>query len=157
MTLGWFTLETMLKRVVRYLLKRYLGRYFENFSQDELSYGMTHGKGSIENVRLNVEALNELGEEYHLPFEFLHGSIDFVSMLVPWSALLSANVVFEFRGLKLTVQPKERPEDVSMFDSMWASTSSLQLAEECLKSKVDDEEEKIDAYYRSDGLEKIAQ
>ncbi|XP_054715680.1 autophagy-related protein 2 homolog B-like [Uloborus diversus] len=153
---NFFSLETMFKRIFRYLLKRYFGPYLEDFSQDELTYGLSHGKGSVENVRLNVEALNELSEEYNLPVNFLHGSIDFVSITVPWTALLCENTVIEIRGLNVVVQPKERPEDVSMFDSVWGSmASSLQLAEECLNSKTDDDEE-LDLSDKSEGLEKIA-
>lgn len=153
MKLNFISFDLILSRIFRYILKRYIGQYIIDFSSDALSYGVSHGKGSIENVKLNVEALNELSEEYNLPLEFLSGSIDFVSIFVPWTSLLSENTVIEVKGLKLVFQPKERPQDVSMFDSMWGSmASSLQIAEDY----VNEDDVEIDVPDRSEGLKKIA-
>lgn len=52
-----------------------------------------------------------MSEEYNLPLEFLSGSIEFVSIFIPWTSLLSENTVIEVKGLNLVFQPKERPQD----------------------------------------------
>lgn len=40
------------------------------------------------------------------------------------------------KGLRITVQPRQRVETGSMFESMWSSmTSSMQLAQECLQQE----------------------
>ncbi|XP_042904044.1 autophagy-related protein 2 homolog B isoform X1 [Parasteatoda tepidariorum] len=149
-------LDSLSKRVLRVIIKKYFGEYFEDFSQHDLNIRFLEGKGSLENVRLIVQALNELSAEYNLPFEFLQGTIDLIEIDLPTRLkFLALNTIIDIKGLKLVVQPKERPEDVSMFDSIWGSmTSSLQLAEECLNYKGDDDFDNSDW---SDGIEKIAE
>ncbi|GBM63346.1 Autophagy-related protein 2 A [Araneus ventricosus] len=90
-----------------------------------------------------IDALNSKSEEYKLPVEFVDCSIDCLSFQVPWMNFANKNSIIEVKGLKLVVQPKERPDDDPMFSSMFDSmmTSSYQLAEEYLNSKTDDEEE----------------
>ncbi|KAG8189257.1 hypothetical protein JTE90_013785 [Oedothorax gibbosus] len=152
-----FVIDTVVERIFRYLLKKYFGHYLEDLSLDQLSCSLSKGEGSVENVRLNNEALNELSNEYNLPVEFLSASIDCISMKVPLRAMLSESTVFELKGLKLIVQPKERLEDVSMFDSMWGSmTTSLQLAEECLNLKSEEDEDFGGSDRFSKGVEETA-
>lgn len=76
-----------------------------------------------------------MGEQQHLPLEFVDGFIMEISLSIPWSALLSQASYVEVKGLRLTVQPRQRVETgTSMFESMWSSmTSSMQLAQECLQ------------------------
>lgn len=76
-----------------------------------------------------------MGEQQHLPLEFVDGFIMEISISIPWSALLSQASYVEVKGLRLTVQPRQRIETgTSMFESMWSSmTSSMQLAQECLQ------------------------
>lgn len=76
-----------------------------------------------------------MGEQQHLPLEFVDGFITEISLSIPWSALLSQASYVEVKGLRLTVQPRQRIETgTSMFESMWSSmTSSMQLAQECLQ------------------------
>lgn len=76
-----------------------------------------------------------MGEQQHLPLEFVDGFIMEISLSIPWSALLSQASYVEVKGLRLTVQPRQRSETgTSMFESMWSSmTSSMQLAQECLQ------------------------
>lgn len=76
-----------------------------------------------------------MGEQQHLPFEFVDGFVGEMSVGIPWSALLSEASYVEITGLRLTIQPRQRAESgTSMFESMWSSmTSSMQLAQECLQ------------------------
>lgn len=76
-----------------------------------------------------------MGEQQHLPLEFVDGFISEMSVSIPWSALLSEASYVEVKGLRLTIQPRQRTESgTSMFESMWSSmTSSMQMAQECLQ------------------------
>ncbi|XP_031843330.1 autophagy-related 2 [Nomia melanderi] len=124
------------KRACRYLLQRYLGQFLEEkLTLDQLTVDLYNGTGRVTNVSLDVQALNEMGEQQNLPLEFVDGFIAEMSMSVPWSALLSEATYVEVTSLRLTVQPRQRTESgTSMFESMWSSmTSSMQLAQECLQ------------------------
>lgn len=107
--------------------------------------------------RCAFQALNELGEQQNWPIEFVDGFISEISVSIPWSSLLNESSSVEVHGLNLVIQPKPRSDcgtyfllcadkrralfdssgvsgASSMFESMWSSmTSSIQLAEECLK------------------------
>lgn len=78
-----------------------------------------------------------MGEQQHVPLEFVDGFILEISLSIPWSALLSQASYMEVKGLRFTVQPRQRVETgTSMFESMWSSmTSSMQLAQECLQQE----------------------
>lgn len=78
-----------------------------------------------------------MGEQQHVPLEFIDGFILEISLSIPWSALLSQASYMEVKGLRFTVQPRQRVETgTSMFESMWSSmTSSMQLAQECLQQE----------------------
>lgn len=128
--------ESIKKRACRYLLQRYLGQFLEEkLTLDQLTVDLYNGTGTVSEVRLDVQALNELGEQQNLPIEFVDGYISQMSVSIPWSSLLSDSSFVEVVGLMLTIQPKQRADSgASMFESMWSSmTSSMQLAEECLK------------------------
>ncbi|XP_020295971.1 autophagy-related protein 2 homolog B isoform X2 [Pseudomyrmex gracilis] len=123
------------KRACRYLLQRYLGQFLEELTLDQLNVDLFNGTGRVVNVNLDVQALNEVSEQQHLPVDFVDGFISEISLSVPWSALLSEASYVEVNGLRLTVQPRQRVDTgTSMFESMWSSmTSSMQLAQECLQ------------------------
>ncbi|XP_011503827.1 PREDICTED: autophagy-related protein 2 homolog A [Ceratosolen solmsi marchali] len=128
--------EGIKKRACRYLLQRYLGQFLEEkLTLDQLTVDLYNGTGRVTNVNLDVQALNELGEQQHLPLQFVDGFVAEMSVSIPWSALLSDPSYVEVTGLRLTVQPRQRPDTgASMFESMWSSmTSSMQLAQECLQ------------------------
>ncbi|KAK5648479.1 hypothetical protein RI129_003371 [Pyrocoelia pectoralis] len=128
--------ENIKKRVCIYLLQRYLGQFFEEkLTLDQLSVDLYNGTGTVKNISLDVQALNELGEKQNWPMEFVDGYVEELFVSIPWGSLLKDSSFIEVRGLKITVQPKQRNESAtSMFESMWSSmTNSMQLAEECVK------------------------
>ncbi|XP_069689778.1 autophagy-related protein 2 homolog B isoform X2 [Periplaneta americana] len=151
--------ESIKKRACRYLLQRYLGQFLEEkLTLDQLTVDLYNGTGTVTEVRLDVQALNELGEQQNLPIEFVDGYISQMSVSIPWSSLLSDSSFVEVTGLILTIQPKQRADNgVSMFESMWSSmTSSMQLAEECLKQGASDGKD-ADQSQPLEGLELFAQ
>ncbi|KAK9497547.1 hypothetical protein O3M35_004247 [Rhynocoris fuscipes] len=136
--MSWYTQwsDSIKKRACRYLLQRYLGQFLEEkLTLDQLSVDIYCGTGSVSNVGIDVQALNELGDEKNLPVEFVDGYVSEISVSIPWATLFRDSIYVEVCGLHITVQPKQRPDNAaSMLESMWSSmVSSIQLAAECLK------------------------
>ncbi|KAF5283909.1 hypothetical protein FQA39_LY04729 [Lamprigera yunnana] len=158
--MAWFMLqvpENIKKRACIYLLQRYLGQFVEEkLTLDQLSVDLYNGTGTVKNISLDVQALNELGEKQNWPMEFVDGYVEELFVSVPWSSLLKDSSFIEVRGLKITVQPKQRNEcATSMFESMWSSmTNSMQLAEECIKQ---DPANNIDSAQPLEVIERFAQ
>ncbi|XP_028161137.1 autophagy-related protein 2 homolog A-like isoform X2 [Ostrinia furnacalis] len=130
--------ESIKKRACRYLLQRYLGNFLEEkLTLDQLSVDLYNGTGTVCDVSLDCEALNELGDTQNWPLEIVDGHMREITVTIPWSTLLKDDSIVEVNGLSLTVQPKVRQEAVSsMLESMWSSmSSSMQLAAECLREE----------------------
>ncbi|KAL4717909.1 hypothetical protein ACJJTC_001327, partial [Scirpophaga incertulas] len=130
--------ESIKKRACRYLLQRYLGNFLEEkLTLDQLSVDLYNGTGTVCDVSLDCEALNELGDSQNWPLEIVDGYMHEITVTIPWSTLLKDDSIVEVNGLSLTVQPKVRQEPVSsMLESMWSSmSSSMQLAAECLREE----------------------
>ncbi|XP_064073916.1 autophagy-related protein 2 homolog A [Vanessa tameamea] len=128
--------ESIKKRACRYLLQRYLGNFLEEkLTLAQLSVDLYNGTGTVSDVSLDCEALNELGDSQNWPIEIVDGHMKEITVTVPWSTILKDDSIVEINGLSLTVQPKVRAEPVSsMLESMWSSmSSSMQLAAECLQ------------------------
>ncbi|XP_061721748.1 autophagy-related protein 2 homolog A [Cydia pomonella] len=130
--------ESIKKRACRYLLQRYLGNYLEEkLTLDQLSVDLYNGTGTVCDVSLDCEAINELGDSQNWPLEIVDGQMQKITVTIPWSTLLTDDSIVEVNGLSLTVQPKVPTEPAStMLESMWSSmSSSMQLAEECLRKE----------------------
>ncbi|CAH1390573.1 unnamed protein product [Nezara viridula] len=124
------------KRACRYLLQRYLGQFLEEkLSLDQLEVNVFNGTGSVSNVSLDVQALNDLGEKKNLPIEFVDGFLAEISVSIPWATLLTDSIFIEVSGLQITIQPRQRVDNgESMLESVWSSmASSMQLAAECFQ------------------------
>ncbi|KPJ18275.1 Autophagy-related protein 2-like A [Papilio machaon] len=135
--------ESIKKRACRYLLQRYLGNFLEEkLTLDQLSVDLYNGTGTVCDVSLDCEALNELGDSQNWPLEIVDGQMQEITVTIPWSTLLKDDSIVEVNGLSLTVQPKVRAEPVSsMLESMWSSmSSSMQLAAECLREEAGPQE-----------------
>ncbi|CAK1550463.1 unnamed protein product [Leptosia nina] len=135
--------ESIKKRACRYLLQRYLGNFLEEkLTLDQLSVDLYNGTGTVSEVSLDCEALNELGDTQNWPLEIVDGHMQEITVTIPWSTLLKDDSIVEINGLSLTVQPKVRAEPVSsMLESMWSSmSSSMQLAAECLRDEAGPQE-----------------
>lgn len=52
-----------------------------------------------------MQALNDVGDEHQLPFEFVKGSVDKISLSVPWRNMLKESSMIQIEGLSLTVRP----------------------------------------------------
>ncbi|XP_063692394.1 autophagy-related protein 2 homolog A-like isoform X2 [Bolinopsis microptera] len=146
----WFPWSDSIKtRLCRFLLHHYIGHYLEEkLSLDQMSIELYAGKGTIHNVALNTETLNDLLDQLNLPFEITEGFIGRVSIDVPWQALVSSSTNVEVEGLEITVQPKHycATATTSMMDSVRNMTSSLVLAQHVMEEEVDTKLEGLEAF-----------
>uniref|UniRef100_A0A8D8U0S0 Autophagy-related protein 2 n=3 Tax=Cacopsylla melanoneura TaxID=428564 RepID=A0A8D8U0S0_9HEMI len=148
------------KRACRYLLQRYLGQFLEEkLTLDQLSVDLYNGTGSVSDVCLDVQGLNELAEQQSLPLEFVDGYIGEMSVSIPWATILRDSSYVQITGMVITVQPKQRAEEMgagSLFESMISTmTSSIQLATEIQQTEPPDHTENEPAQ-AIEGIELIA-
>uniref|UniRef100_A0A671P6K1 Autophagy-related protein 2 homolog A-like n=1 Tax=Sinocyclocheilus anshuiensis TaxID=1608454 RepID=A0A671P6K1_9TELE len=134
------------KRACRYLLQHYLGHFLEErLSLDQLSLDLYNGSGVITEINLDVWAVNELLESLGAPLEIVEGFVNSITVTIPWAALVSEHCTLEITGLQITCRPKYRTSEFyGNWDSQgWSScmTSSMQLAQECLKDPPEASEE----------------
>ncbi|XP_047441149.1 autophagy-related protein 2 homolog A [Mugil cephalus] len=131
------------KRACRYLLQHYLGHFLqERLSLDQLGLDLYNGSGVIKEINLDVWAVNELLESLGAPLEIVDGFVSTITVTIPWQALLTDHCTLEVTGLQITCRPKYRTS--GGWDSQgWSSsmTSSMQLAQECLKDPPEASEE----------------
>ena len=136
----WLT-DSLKKRALRYLLQRYLGHFLsEKLTLEQLSVDLYDGKGSITNLSLDVDGLNE--ELIFLPFKFKHGcTIDTIACSIPWSNLMRDSCSLEINGANFTAQiiNKDGVIDTDkLLESSYLSrsmmSSSMQMAEEIASS-----------------------
>ncbi len=143
--------ESIKKRALRYLLQRYLGNFLlEKLSLDQLSLDLYNGKGTIRDILLDVDTINEELNQL-IAFKFIDGSIDELSVFVPWSSITTDSCSLHFDGISFNVcqlvNRKHNDFRESTIISKSLMTSSMQIAEEI----VNEEQEKFD------GLEMFAQ
>ncbi|CAH1792670.1 unnamed protein product [Owenia fusiformis] len=152
--------DSIKKRACRYLLQHYVGQFLkEKLSLDQLSIDIYNGTGTIEDVLLDVCALNEALDSHNVPVQIVDGFIGKIQMTIPWSALVNDSTLVEIHGMEITIQPKQRNENDSiMIDSMFSSmTTSIQLAQECLKQPSSEGEKDASGAQPFEGLENFAQ
>ncbi|XP_049276708.1 autophagy-related protein 2 homolog A isoform X1 [Anopheles funestus] len=128
--------DVIKKKICRFLLQRYLGRFLEEkLTLDQLNVDFYNGTGTVHNVTLYCQALNELCEGQGWGIEVTGGHIGSVTVNVPYDSLLAKDSSIEVSNLTISLRPKARPTDgTSMLESMWSSmSSSMQLAQEYLE------------------------
>nr|XP_004226712.2 autophagy-related protein 2 homolog B-like [Ciona intestinalis] len=155
--------ESIKKRACRYLLQHYLGKFLqEKLRLDQLSLDLYSGKGCVENVMLDVYSVNELLTQFHVPIEMVSGDIASISVMIPWSNLLSENCIVEIKGLHIKVAMNhQRPANFadmtdSFYESYGSMSTSMQLAQECFKQQEEDIKQNKDSGSMFEGLELFA-
>lgn len=149
----WLT-ETIKKRGVRYLLHHYLGQFFEEkLTLEQLSIDIYEGRGSIRDLALDVNGLND--ELDFVPFKFLDGcSIGQISVEVPWSSLATDACKVELDGAKFICRLKTSSDaskthcTESTLLSRSLMTSSMQMAEEIVTTEDDECDSQTDSVYQ---------
>ncbi|KAM8929516.1 autophagy-related protein 2 homolog A [Lycaon pictus] len=145
------------ERVCRYLLHHYLGHFFqEHLSLDQLSLDLYKGSVALRDIHLEIWSVNEVLESIESPLELVEGFVGSIEVAVPWAALLTDHCTVHVSGLQLTLQPRQGPGPGAADSQTWAScmTTSLQLAQECLRDGLPEPSEPPQPL---EGLEMFAQ
>ncbi|KAK2100200.1 Autophagy- protein 2 A [Saguinus oedipus] len=145
------------ERVCRYLLHHYLGHFFqEQLSLDQLSLDLYKGSVALRDIHLEIWSVNEVLESMESPLELVEGFVGSIEVAVPWAALLTDHCTVRVSGLQLTLQPRRGPAPGAADSQSWAScmTTSLQLAQECLRDGLPEPSEPPQPL---EGLEMFAQ
>ncbi|KAG9475554.1 hypothetical protein GDO78_003774 [Eleutherodactylus coqui] len=144
-------------RACRYLLQHYLGHYLEErLSLEQLSLDLYNGSGRLTDIHLDIWSVNDLLDSAGAPLEIIDGFIGSISVTIPWSALVTENCTLEISELQVTCRPKYRAGSDGVESHSWSScmTTSMQLAQECLKEQA---EEPSEPPQPIEGLEMFAQ
>ncbi|XP_012580598.1 PREDICTED: autophagy-related protein 2 homolog A [Condylura cristata] len=145
------------ERVCRYLLHHYLGHFFqEHLSLEQLSLDLYKGSVALRDIHLEIWSVNELLEAMESPLELVEGFVGSIEVAVPWAALLTDHCTVMVSSLQLTLQPRRGPGPGAADSQSWAScmTTSLQLAQECLRDGLPEPSEPPQPL---EGLEMFAQ
>uniref|UniRef100_I3MEC9 Autophagy related 2A n=1 Tax=Ictidomys tridecemlineatus TaxID=43179 RepID=I3MEC9_ICTTR len=145
------------ERVCRYLLHHYLGHFFqEHLSLDQLSLDLYKGSVALRDIHLETWSVNEVLESLESPLELVEGFVGSIQVAVPWAALLTDHCTVRVSGLQLTLQPRRGQGPGAADSQSWAScmTTSLQLAQECLREGLPEPSEPPQPL---EGLEMFAQ
>ncbi|XP_073073660.1 autophagy-related protein 2 homolog A isoform X2 [Manis javanica] len=145
------------ERVCRYLLHHYLGHFFqEHLSLDQLSLDLYKGSVALRDIHLEIWSVNEVLESIESPLELVEGFVGSIEVAVPWAALLTDHCTVHVSGLQLILQPRQGPGPGPADSQSWAScmTTSLQLAQECLRDGLPEPSEPPQPL---EGLEMFAQ
>nr|XP_004656699.2 autophagy-related protein 2 homolog A isoform X2 [Jaculus jaculus] len=145
------------ERVCRYLLHHYLGHFFqEHLSLDQLSLDLYKGSVALRDIHLETWSVNEVLRSVESPLELVEGFVSSIEVAVPWAALLTDHCTVHVTGLQLTLQPRQGPGPGAADSQNWAScmTTSLQLAQECLRDGLPEPSEPPQPL---EGLEMFAQ
>ncbi|XP_029422190.1 autophagy-related protein 2 homolog A isoform X2 [Nannospalax galili] len=145
------------ERVCRYLLHHYLGHFFqEHLSLDQLSLDLYKGSVALRDIHLETWSVNEVLRSMESPLELVEGFVSSIEVAVPWAALLTDHCTVRVSGLQLTLQPCQGPGPGAADSQTWAScmTTSLQLAQECLRDGLPEPSEPPQPL---EGLEMFAQ
>uniref|UniRef100_A0A8C8IF68 Autophagy related 2A n=1 Tax=Oncorhynchus tshawytscha TaxID=74940 RepID=A0A8C8IF68_ONCTS len=130
------------KRACRYLLQHYLGHFLqERLSLEQLSLDLYNGSGVIKEINIDVWAVNEHLESLGAPFEIVDGFVSSIEVTIPWSALVTDHCTLIISGLQITCRPKYRSGGLDSQGWSTCMTSSMQLAQECLKDPPEASEE----------------
>ncbi|XP_028626860.1 autophagy-related protein 2 homolog A isoform X2 [Grammomys surdaster] len=145
------------ERVCRYLLQHYLGHFFqEHLSLDQLSLDLYKGSVALRDIHLETWSVNEVLRSMESPLELVEGFVSSIEVAVPWAALLTDHCTVCVSGLQLTLQPRQGSGPGAADSQSWAScmTTSLQLAQECLREGLPEPSEPPQPL---EGLEMFAQ
>ncbi|KAL1923425.1 uncharacterized protein VTP21DRAFT_8405 [Calcarisporiella thermophila] len=154
-TAAMITLPSRLqKRLVCYLLKRTLGQLVESLDPENLDLQLKNGIVQLRDLRLNIEALNEIIKD--LPMVITEGSIEGITASIPWLNLWSGIVMLEIQGLQITVLSekachKEAYKKSGKQEDSPLLSSSLYFAGDFLRHEVspDEDEELRSSIYQS--------
>ncbi|KAG5468635.1 hypothetical protein CUR178_01469 [Leishmania enriettii] len=93
----------MINKVVADLLTSYLGEYFDNIDREQVKVSIWNGLVHMRNLKVRHDALRFLD----VPVCVLIGSIEQLTIAIPWTRLRSESVVVHIRKAHIVVADKE--------------------------------------------------
>ncbi|KAG5467823.1 hypothetical protein LSCM4_00907 [Leishmania orientalis] len=93
----------MFNKVVADLLTSYLGEYFDNIDREQVKVSIWNGLVHMRNLKVRQDALRFLD----VPVCVLMGSIEQLTIAIPWTRLRSESVVVQIRKAHIVVADKE--------------------------------------------------
>uniref|UniRef100_A0A1A9ZHI9 Autophagy-related protein 2 n=1 Tax=Glossina pallidipes TaxID=7398 RepID=A0A1A9ZHI9_GLOPL len=131
----------------------------QGIPMNKAAHNSDGNKESEVNIERELTINNKQEQSLGWPFEFTSGYIGRLTVSVPWNTLMTSDSSIEADNVTLCFRPVKRSkthDGTSMLESMWSSvSSSLQLAEECMRQNEDDFDSSIPNSII--GLEKFAE
>ncbi|CBZ30282.1 conserved hypothetical protein [Leishmania mexicana MHOM/GT/2001/U1103] len=93
----------MFNKLVADLLTSYLGEYFENIDREHVKVSVWNGLVHMRNLKVRQDALRFLD----VPVCVLVGTIEELTIVIPWTHLRSESVVVQIRKAQLILADKE--------------------------------------------------
>ncbi|KAI8389478.1 hypothetical protein BD560DRAFT_486118 [Blakeslea trispora] len=135
------------KRLYKFVLRRLIGQFLENeLDLENFDIGLASGNMELRDLSVNKEFVNKMLAD--TPFMLEEGKITSITACIPWSKLLSADILLEIQGLDLTIKPiknkpksKDPPIDNKSIIEEHIMSSSLHFADDFLRTEIDQTEE----------------
>lgn len=93
----------MFDRFVADLLTTYLGEYFDNIDREQVKVSVWNGEVHLRNLKVRRDALRF----FDVPICVLMGTIEKLTVVIPWTRLRSESVVVQIRNARLILSDKE--------------------------------------------------
>ncbi|CAF2808695.1 unnamed protein product [Rotaria sp. Silwood2] len=92
----------VLKKLVRYIINKYLKDYIEQLDYEKLKLDLKNGHVCLENLHLKPEALTDLS----LPVTVATGCLEKFTLIIPWKNLYSMPTKVQIDGFYMLIVPK---------------------------------------------------
>ncbi|XP_044746359.1 autophagy-related protein 2 homolog B [Coccinella septempunctata] len=117
-----YNLSEVKNKIVSYLVQSHIGHLFRDGTIDpqQISVNISSGDAYLRCLELDVEFLNEVGDQLNFPLRIVRGYLNELHINAPWRSFWcdGLSLATEFNGLHLTLEPKEDIDDAA---SMWSS------------------------------------
>ncbi|KAI8353657.1 hypothetical protein EDC96DRAFT_466439 [Choanephora cucurbitarum] len=136
------------KRLYKFVLRRLIGQFLEKeLDLENFDIALASGNMELRDLSVNKEFINNMLAD--TPFLLEEGKIGCITAFIPWSKLLSADILLEIQGLDLTMKPiknKPKPKESTFFGSKSVieehiMSSSLHFADDFLRTEIDQTQE----------------
>ncbi|CAI5453924.1 unnamed protein product [Caenorhabditis angaria] len=143
----------------RLMLQRYLGKFLDrNLELEQLSVDLVGGNVRIEDLSLNVNAINEVFTNINLPLKLIDGYIGMITIDVPWTCLMAKATKMKITDLQLTFEPSGimKFDDRDAINSMVGSVvNSLVSSGELAKSVIEEAQKEHEDVESLDSFAKV--
>ncbi|KAK4468183.1 hypothetical protein MN116_008070 [Schistosoma mekongi] len=108
----------MFKKFLATVTDHIIGKYFENFNSENLSYGLLNGNITLSNLTLKKDTLNSL---FGIPLTLRSGSVGNVSIFIPYTHLWSQAWQLSLENINLVAYVSA--------DDLWDNLNGCPLAD----------------------------